>query len=81
MLPAMFAGKAYTATLTAMGGAGTPKFVLTSGTLPAGLSLVPSTGVLSGTPTAVGTYTFDIQVQDQATYFGHGDQVFTVTVM
>ena len=33
---------------------------MTSGTLPAGLSLGSSTGILSGTPTAAGVFTFTI---------------------
>ena len=35
-----------------------------SGTLPNGLSLNPSTGVISGTPTTATTSTFTVQVQD-----------------
>lgn len=36
-------------------------FAQTGGTLPAGLDLEPSTGILSGAPTAPGAYTFTIQ--------------------
>jgi Putative Ig domain len=47
-------------------GTGTPPytFVITSGSLPPGLTLNPANGVISGTPTASGTYTFIIQVTD-----------------
>jgi hypothetical protein len=45
-------GTAYTATFTASGGLAPYKWSLTSGTLPAGLSLNASTGVITGTPTA-----------------------------
>lgn len=43
---------------------GTPPFTfaVTIGTLPAGLSIHSTTGVISGTPTASGTYSFTLQV-------------------
>ena len=44
-------GTAYSATMTASGGASPYNYAVTSGTLPAGLSLASSTGVISGTPT------------------------------
>lgn len=50
-------GTAYTYTFTATGDAPIA-FAVTSGTLPAGLSLNGSTGVLSGTPTTLGTSSF-----------------------
>src|SRR6185503_19848831 len=37
---------------------------ITAGSLPAGLSISPSTGVISGTPTAQGTSNFTVQVKD-----------------
>jgi hypothetical protein len=46
-------GTAYSATLTATGGTAPYTFSISAGTLPAGLSLNSSTGVISGTPTAV----------------------------
>lgn len=51
-LPVATVGVPYTATLAASGGTSPYTFTLTSGTLPAGLSLAPSTGAISGTPTA-----------------------------
>lgn len=51
-LPAGTVGTAYSFTLTATGGVPPYSFVTTAGfTLPAGLSLNSSTGVISGTPT------------------------------
>ena len=51
------------ATLQASGGVPPLTWTITSGSLPAGLSLA-STGVISGTPTAVGTANFTVQVAD-----------------
>ncbi|MEG9431155.1 beta strand repeat-containing protein [Terriglobus sp. ADX1] len=55
----------YVSVLQASGGTSPYNWSITSGTLPAGLSL-SATGVLSGTPTAAGTSTFTAQVQDAA---------------
>ncbi len=57
-------GVAYSATLTASGGTGTLKWSQASGQLPAGLTFNTATGVISGTPTAVGTSAFVAQVVD-----------------
>ena len=59
-------GVPYSATLTASGGTGALTLSLASGTLPAGLSFNPKTGVISGTPTANGTSSFTVQVVDQS---------------
>jgi hypothetical protein len=54
----------YSADLSATGG--TPPYVWTTSlsNLPAGLTLNPSTGVISGIPTATGTSNFTVQVTD-----------------
>jgi M6 family metalloprotease-like protein len=53
-------------TLTATGGTATPYTwrVVTSDVFPPGLTLNPTNGVISGTPTQYGLYTFGITVQD-----------------
>lgn len=42
----------------------TGAWAVTVGILPPGLSLNPDTGAITGTPTAVGTYSFTVQVTD-----------------
>ncbi len=59
-------GVPYTGTLTAIGGVSPYTWTLTSGSLPAGLTLSTS-GFITGTPTAQGTQTFTVQVSDSAT--------------
>jgi VCBS repeat-containing protein len=58
------AGTAYVQTLQASGGSGSYNWTLTSGSLPDGLSLDTSTGAITGTPTAGGTFNFTIQMAD-----------------
>ncbi len=65
-LPNATVGTAYSQTLAATGGVTPYGWSLTSGALPAGLSLNATTGVISGTPTAAGTSMFTVQVTDLA---------------
>ncbi len=51
-LPAATVGHPYSARLTALGGSGQADWAVTTGSLPAGLSLDAATGVISGTPTS-----------------------------
>ncbi len=62
-LPGGVVGTAYAQTIVGSGGIGPYTFAVTSGTLPAGMTLT-SAGVLSGTPTAVGTSVVTIQGTD-----------------
>ena len=54
----------YNATLTASGGTAPYTWSIPSGSLPTGVSLVPGTGVISGTPTSAGASNFTAQVTD-----------------
>jgi hypothetical protein len=66
-LPYGIFGTPYSAMLTAAGGVYPYTWSITSGTLPPGLGLNPSTGVISGTPTTAGTSNFTVQVADSET--------------
>jgi hypothetical protein len=59
------AGAAYSQTFTALGGVPPYRWAI-SGTVPSGLSLTATTGVLSGTPTQVGDFPITVQVTDSA---------------
>ncbi|MBS0237079.1 MAG: putative Ig domain-containing protein [Proteobacteria bacterium] len=70
-------GTAYSETIAATGGSGTPTYSISDGQLPAGLSLNASTGVIGGTPSATGVSTFTVKV----TYSGFGDDEHAYSVM
>ncbi len=62
-------GTAYSQTLSASGGTAPYSYAVSAGSLPAGLNLA-SNGILSGTPTATGTYTFTVRATDSSTGTG-----------
>lgn len=72
-----------TQNFSATGGSGAYTWSISSGALPAGLTLTPG-GVLSGTPTSAGTFTFDIRATDSspAAIGGpfSGSTSFTITI-
>jgi uncharacterized repeat protein (TIGR02543 family) len=55
---------AFSLSLSASGGAGSNSYAISSGSLPAGLSLDSSTGVISGTPSISATKTIAVSVTD-----------------
>ncbi|MBZ3930569.1 hemagglutinin [Xanthomonas citri pv. thirumalacharii] len=77
-LPAATAGSAYSQTLTASGGTPGYTFVVSAGALPAGLTLSAS-GVLSGTPTASGSFNFTATATDSGTPTS-GSRAYTLIV-
>ena len=72
---------AYSQTLTASGGVAPYSFAVSAGALPAGLTL-SSAGVLSGTPTAGGTFAFTVSATDSSPFPGpfSGNQAYTLTI-
>lgn len=62
-----YLGVHYSNTLTTAGGTGPVTWAVTSGKLPAGVSLKPTTGIINGVPTApYNTYTFTVKATDSA---------------
>jgi large repetitive protein len=76
-LPGGQVAAAYNQTLSAGGGSGSFTYSVTAGTLPPGIAL-SSAGVLSGTPTAAGSYGFTVTATD--TFGFTGSQAFTVGI-
>ena len=67
-LPAATVGQSYQcgSDITASGGKAPYTYAVSAGSLPPGLSLNPSTGAITGTPTAGGTFTFTVMATDSA---------------
>jgi len=78
ILPEATQNQSFSQTLKASGGNPPYTWQLTSGTLPNGLNLNSSTGIISGTPTQTGTFTFAIQVKDSNN--NTSTKEFTLTV-
>lgn len=79
-LPNGGVGVAYNTTLAAMGGTAPYTWSVSTGTLPAGLSLNATTGAITGNPAAAGDSTFTVQVQDNSTVKRTGTRSFTVNI-
>ncbi|GAA4424744.1 beta strand repeat-containing protein [Acidovorax lacteus] len=79
-LPALTAGAAFSQTLSSSGGLAPYTYTLQSGVLPPGLTLTPG-GVLSGTPTQRGAYSFSVRSTDATTPTAQfADKGYTGTV-
>ena len=79
-LPAGTKGKAYSQKLSASGGIAPYTWIVSSGKLPAGLSL-SSAGSLSGTPTGAGTATFKVKATDSSKPPNDVVQLFTLQIV
>lgn len=80
-LPNGAVATAYSQTVTAGGGTGPYGFAITSGALPAGLTLSAG-GALTGTPTAGGSFNFTVTATDSSAFPGpfSGSQAYTLTI-
>jgi len=79
VLPGGVAGTPYTAAVVTTGG--TPGLTFSYNTLPPGLSLNGNTGVLSGTPTTAGTFSFTVSVKDNASTPVVVSQTYSVVIL
>jgi len=79
-LPNARRGRAYSQTLQATGGLTPYTWSLASGSLPPGLALGPSTGVISGSATSTGTWPFTARVTDSQSPPATDDQPLSITV-
>jgi len=82
-LPNPATGIPYSRTVTATGGTGPYTYSVPPGDLPAGLSIDPSSGVISGTPTGAGASSFTVTAQDSSTGDSPytGDRTYSVTTV
>jgi hypothetical protein len=77
-LPTGMAGVAYSQTINVTP-AGSYTFSVVTGTLPSGLTLNSSTGVISGTPAVNGTYNFTVKAQASADC--NATQAYTLVIV
>src|SRR5581483_5809907 len=77
-LPNGTVGSSYSQSITASGGTAPYSWAVTSGSLPPGLSLNASNGLIAGTPSAADTYNFTVQAKDASS--ATATQTFTVTI-
>jgi hypothetical protein len=80
-LPDGTQGETYSADTLSVDG-GVPPFTwsVAEGTLPPGLTLAPASGEITGTPTAAGTFTFPVQVEDSSSPSLTATQDQTITI-
>jgi hypothetical protein len=77
-LPGTTVGVAYDQTIVVTGGTLPITFAVTTGALPDGLSLDPATGQITGTPTTVGGFDFEITATDAVG--AQAVQAYSVTI-
>jgi hypothetical protein len=78
-LPNGTVASAYSQTVQATGGTGALTWSVSAGSLPTGLNPInPSTGQISGTPSAAGTFSFTVRATDTLNQFD--DQPLSITI-
>jgi hypothetical protein len=78
-LPGTVLNSGYSTTLSVHGGLAPYTFTQTGGSLPAGLNL-SSSGVVAGTPTASGTFSFGVHVVDSSATPGSLNATLTLSI-
>ncbi|MBC2379941.1 autotransporter domain-containing protein [Pseudomonas sp. WS 5106] len=81
-LPSTTVSTAYSQAITAANGFAPYTYAITSGSVPTGMNINATTGLLSGTPTAAGSFNFTVGATDSSTGSGpySGAQAYTMTV-
>jgi hypothetical protein len=76
-LPTFTKNVGYSTTIVASDNSGlVPTYSIISGALPTGLSINPTTGVISGTPSSSSSVTFTVRATDNN--YGYADRTFTM---
>jgi len=70
----------FNTTIKVTGGKASYTFSLSTGSLPAGLTLAASTGVVSGTPATAGSSTFTVKVTDSSSPVQTASKSYTLTI-
>jgi hypothetical protein len=78
-LPTGEVGVSYAGASVVFGGLPPYAITMTAGEVPAGLTLDPVTGALTGTPTTAGAFSFSVHAED--TVFAAVDGTFTITIV
>ena len=65
-LPSGYAGSAYLEQISATGGTAPYTWRVSAGSLPSGLTLQPSSGTISGSPTTPGNFSFTVEATDSS---------------
>lgn len=78
-LPGGTVDTAYSQTIATTGGTAPVTFTVSEGTLPDGLALNRTTGVIAGTPSAAGTFNFAVQANDAANQSAR--QTYAITII
>jgi uncharacterized protein YjdB len=71
---------AYSAALSTTGGTTPFNWSITAGGLPTGLTLNASSGAITGTPTAAGTFNFTVNVTDAGNPVQNVSKLFSITI-
>ncbi|WP_433925368.1 putative Ig domain-containing protein [Stenotrophomonas nematodicola] len=79
-LPMPTAGVPYAQAVSASGGTAPYSYAIIAGSLPPGINLNTASGALSGTPTTVGSYAFQVRATDNSAVPNSSMQPYTLLV-
>jgi hypothetical protein len=79
-IPQATIGAPYAVTLAASGGTGAYSWSVVAGGLPGGVSLAASSGVITGTPSLPGTFSFTVRAQDASDAANAATRSYTLSI-